>query len=201
MRRLALVLTGAVLVTFMAVACTETPADPLQATDAAAAMFNFGNGPERPGNSPVRRWEELFTDGDTLFDEKSGYWVYLGSEAVCGFNDDQVSTAQTIRSPSVESWEERLILRLEAGELVALIATEEDCNAVVAYGTVHFTKTDNDFRAWASDHNRHNAFGFNMNGRLTGVDGPNMNIHVLYRCVWEGFDADPAKCVEKLTIR
>ena len=112
-----------------------------------------------------------------------------------------MSIAQTIRSPSVDSWEERLVLRLEKGELVALIATEEDCSAVVAYGTVHFTKTDNDFRAWAANHRRHNAFGFSMNGHLTGVGGPDMNIHVLYRCHWEGFDADPAECVEKLTIR
>ena len=61
--RIPLVLACAAL---LAVACQDTPTEPVEQPVATAPEFNFMNGPESPGNSGVERFPDWYTFNYTI---------------------------------------------------------------------------------------------------------------------------------------
>ena len=156
MRKLA-----AILVPLLLLACREQPATAPAAAPPTPA-FDFSNGPAQPGNSYILR--DAYGGFAWYFIDSVTDLAALVSDQPCGaFADTTPVPTQVIFSPS----DTGLTMYLENGMINAMVlAPPYGCDDVLATGRVKNSWHDNDVYAWLFDHDRANAWGGGVNGRV-----------------------------------
>ena len=147
------------LVPLSLLACSERPAT---APAAPAPSFDFSNGPAVPGNSYILR--DAYGGFAWLFiDPVTDLAAFVSDQPCDAFAEATPVLTQSIFNPA----EEGLTMYFENGMINAMVlAAPYDCDDVLATGQVKNSWHDNDVLAWLYDHNRANAWGGSINGRV-----------------------------------
>jgi len=162
------------LLPLLLVACTDT-----QTPIDQQPSFDFSNGPAEPGNSYIVRGD--WGGFDFFFiDARTELAVYVTDDDFdcVDFEGATLIPFQQIFNPSGEG----LLMYHEAGWLNAVILEPPyECDDDLATGLVHNTWVDNDVRAWLYEHNRANAYGGVINGRVGDY-----SVSWVMRVMWGG---------------
>lgn len=143
-------------------ACSEQPAPTALSESAPAPSFDFSNGPAVPGNSYILR--DAYGGFAWYFIDPVTGLAALVSDQPCGaFAEATLVPTQVIFSPA----DSGLRMALENGMINAMVlAPPYDCDDALATGRVKNTWHDNDLYAWLFDHDRANAWGGGVSGRV-----------------------------------
>ena len=151
-----------ILVPLSLLACSERPTPTALSDAAPAPSFDFSNGPAEPGKSYIVR--SAFGGFGWFFVDPETQLGALVTDDACGaFAEATLVPTQTIFNPATEGLE----MYFETGWInAAILVPPYDCDDIVATGRVHNTWHDNDVLAWLYEHNRANAWGGGINGRV-----------------------------------
>jgi len=181
-------------VPLLLLACSEGPTSTTPRAAAPVPSFDFSNGPAVPGHSYLLR--DAYGEFAWLFVDPVTELAALVSDQPCGaFAEATLVPTQAIFSPA----EEGLTMYFENGMINALVLEPPyGCGDVLAAGQVKNSWHDNDILAWLYDHDRANAWGGGITGRVEGY-----NVLWQFHAVWGGV-GDPdfhGAFVEKISIR
>ena len=158
MRKLAFILVPLLLVA----ACSERPTPTALSGAAPAPSFDFSNGPAVPGNSYIGR--DAYGGFAWYFIDPVTELAVLVTDDECGaFSGATLVPFQSIFNPA----EEGMQMNFENGFLnAAVLEPPYTCDDILATGLVKNSWHDNDVYAWLFDHDRANAWGGGVSGRV-----------------------------------